>query len=133
MNQQRKGINPHLPLYKFISLFSTATHQWEWAIGLKGMWPRCRVDDLWPPPDEACLYRSIEVCDEIPAHLATAQLSTTLEPWAVLSSAHHRHTHLPSMVNALTASDRISKITSQRVFNCHHPVGETLSCSRSWS
>lgn len=70
------------------------THQWAWAIRLKGdvslrlaTGRPCQVDDLWPPPDEAYLYHHVEVYDEIPAHLATARLSTLSEPWAVLSSA----------------------------------------------
>ena len=69
-------------------------HQWDWAIRLKGdvslrlaTGRPCQVDDLWPPPDEADCYRHVEIYDEVSAHLATAQLSTTAEPWAVLSSA----------------------------------------------
>ncbi|MEM6715384.1 MAG: transposase [Cyanobacteria bacterium P01_C01_bin.147] len=70
------------------------THQWDWMIRLKGdvalrlaTGRPCPVDDLWPPSDEAYFYRHVEVDDEIPAHLATAQLSTASEPWAVFSSA----------------------------------------------
>lgn len=70
------------------------THQWDWMIRLKGdvslrlaTGRPCPVAALWPPPDEAYFYHHVEVYDEIPAHLATAQLSTTAEPWAVLSSA----------------------------------------------
>ena len=67
---------------------------WNWAIRLKGdvslrlaTGCPCLVNDLWPPPDEAYCYCHVEVYDEISVHLATAQLSTTSEPWAVLSSA----------------------------------------------
>jgi hypothetical protein len=68
--------------------------QWAWAIRLKGdvalrlaTGRPCQVADLWPPPDEAYFYHQVEVYDEISAHLAVAQLSTTSEAWAVLSSA----------------------------------------------
>jgi hypothetical protein len=69
-------------------------HQWEWVIRLKcdvslrlASGRLCCVEDLWPPQDEAYLYRQVEVYDEIEAHLATAHLSTASEPWAVLSSS----------------------------------------------
>jgi hypothetical protein len=69
-------------------------HQWDWVIRLKGdvslrlaTGRPCQVDDLWPPPGEAYFYHHVEVYDAIPAHLATAQLATASEPWAVLSSA----------------------------------------------
>jgi hypothetical protein len=79
----------HKPLLQWLQV-----HQWDWAIRLKGdvslrlaTGRPCQVDELWPPPDEAYFYHHVEVYDEIPAHLATAHLSTTAEPWAVLSSA----------------------------------------------
>jgi hypothetical protein len=69
-------------------------HQWEWVIRLKSdvslrlaSGRLCCVEDLWPPQNEAYLYRQVEVYDEIEAHLATAHLSTASEPWAVLSSS----------------------------------------------
>jgi hypothetical protein len=69
-------------------------HQWEWVIRLKcdvslrlASGRLCQVDDLWPPQDEAYLYRHVEVFDEIEAHLATAHLSNASDPWAVLSSS----------------------------------------------
>ena len=62
-------------------------HQWDWMIRRKGdvslrlaTGRPCQVNDLWPPPDEAYCYRHVEVYDKIPAHLATAQLSTASEP-----------------------------------------------------
>ena len=69
-------------------------HHWEWVIRLKcdvslrlASGRLCQVGDLWPPQDEAYLYRQVDVFDEIEAHLATAHLSTVSEPWAVLSSS----------------------------------------------
>jgi hypothetical protein len=69
-------------------------HQWEWVIRLKSdvslrlaSGRLCCVEDLWPPQNEAYLYRQVDVFDAIEAHLATAHLSTASEPWAVLSSS----------------------------------------------
>lgn len=44
------------------------------------------VEDLLPAPQQAHLFPQVTVIEDIPCHLATAQLSTVEEPWAVLSS-----------------------------------------------
>lgn len=66
--------------------------QWSWAIRVKS--DLCvtlangqtrSVEHLIPPPQQAYLYRDVQVFTDIAAHLATAQLSDAKDPWAVLS------------------------------------------------
>ena len=113
-------------------------HQWAWAMRLKGdvslrlaTGRPCQVNDLWPPPDEAYFYRHVEVYDEVPAHLATAQLSTTSEPWAVLSSAPsslHTFAHYGERFGGIEPHFK-----DQPGSTCRNPGGVMLNSSRLWS
>lgn len=66
---------------------------WHWAIRVKsdlrvtlatGL--TRSVEDLFPPAQQAYLFRGVTVLDNIDCHLATAQVVEAKESWAVLSS-----------------------------------------------
>lgn len=67
-------------------------HDWSWAIRAKGDLQVTlpagltrRVEQLFPPTDQAYLFEQVTVLGDIACHLATAQASEADEPWAVLS------------------------------------------------
>jgi hypothetical protein len=66
---------------------------WDWAIRVKsdllvtlatGL--TRSVENLFPPTQQAYLFRDVTVLDNIECHLATAQVEVAKESWAVLSS-----------------------------------------------
>jgi hypothetical protein len=66
--------------------------QWSWAIRVKSdlavtlaNGQTHSVEHLIPPPQQAHLYRNVQVFTDIDAHLATAKLPDAKDAWAVLS------------------------------------------------
>lgn len=68
-------------------------HQWSWTIRAKSdlsvmlsNGETASVATLLPPQGEAYLFREVTVLQDIPCHLATADLALAGEPWAVISN-----------------------------------------------
>lgn len=67
--------------------------QWDWAIRAKSdllvtlpLGRQLAVHYLLPPTEEVYLYKDVTILGDVNCHLATANLSTAGEAWAVLSS-----------------------------------------------
>lgn len=67
--------------------------QWDWAIRAKtdlnvtlATGQKHCVEQLLPAPCQAQLLPQVTILDDVPCHLATANLPSAGEPWAVLSS-----------------------------------------------
>lgn len=107
--------------------------QWSWCLRAKSdlqitlaTGKQQSVAQLLPESGQAYLFHHVTILEDISCHLATANLPTANETWAVLTDSFPHYKPLLVMVVALAASSLISRIINRRHLHWYVPIRAML-------